>query len=97
MFELSSPTSPAALCSTQYECNRAGKKATRSCINLERRCPSGLNFGPRLFSLVLDRVAQDAHPLDFYFEDIAGLHEYRWLARRSDATGCSGDDHIARL
>ena len=32
-----------------------------------------------------------------YFEDIARLHENRWLARRPNAAGCSGDDHIARL
>ena len=36
-------------------------------------------------------------PLDLHFEDIAGLHEYRWLTRRSDATRRAGDDHIASL
>src|SRR6266478_5899005 len=49
------------------------------------------------FSPVLDGVAQDTHPLDLHFEDIARLHEDRWLARRPNATGCSGDDHITRL
>src|SRR5882724_9713713 len=55
------------------------------------------NFGPSLFSPVLDGVAQDTHPLDLHFEDIARLHENWWLARRPNATGCSGDDHITRL
>jgi hypothetical protein len=49
------------------------------------------------FSLVLDRVAQHTHPLDLHFEDIARVHENTWLARHPNATGCSGDDHIARL
>jgi hypothetical protein len=35
--------------------------------------------------------------LDLHFEDITRLHENRWLARRPNATGCSGDDHITRL
>src|SRR6202008_3065028 len=48
-------------------------------------------------SLVLDGVAQDADPLDLHFEALARLHENRWLARRPDATGCSGDDHVTRL
>src|SRR5882757_3291041 len=55
-----------------------------------------INATPPL-SLVLDGVAQNTHPLDLHFEDIARLHENRWLARRANATGCSGDDHIARL
>src|SRR5467141_425246 len=48
-------------------------------------------------SLVLDGIAQDTDPLDLHFEDIARLHENRWLARRPNAAGCSGDDHITRL
>src|ERR1700722_13947851 len=48
-------------------------------------------------SSVLDRVAQETYSLDLHFEEIARLHENRWLARRPNATGCSGDDHIARL
>jgi len=52
------------------------------------------NFGPSVFSPVLDGVAQDTHPLDLHFEDIARLHENGWLACRPNATGCSGDDHI---
>src|SRR5258707_4459472 len=55
------------------------------------------NFGPSLFSPVLDGVTQDTHPLDLHFEDIARLHENRWLARHPNATRCSGDDHITRL
>src|SRR6185503_8905712 len=55
------------------------------------------NVERALFSPVLDGVAQDTDPLDIHFEDIARLHENRWLARRPDATGCSGDDHITRL
>src|SRR6478736_731216 len=50
-------------------------------------------IGSRLFSLVLDGVAQDTNPLDLHFEHVARLHENRWLARRPNATGCSGDDH----
>jgi hypothetical protein len=40
-----------------------------------------------LFSLVLDGVAQDTHPLDFHFEDVVRLHENRWLARRPTPPG----------
>src|SRR5271168_3551982 len=58
---------------------------------------AALRFGPSLFSLVLDGVAQDTYPLDLHFEDIARLHENRWLARRPNATGRSCDDHIAWL
>jgi hypothetical protein len=45
----------------------------------------------------LHGVGQDTEPLDLHFEDIAGLHEDGWLARRSDATRRAGDDHIASL
>jgi ligand-binding sensor domain-containing protein len=45
----------------------------------------------------VDGITQDTHPLDLHFEDIARLHVNRWLARRPNATGCSGDDHIAPL
>jgi hypothetical protein len=45
-----------------------------------------LNSHPSLLSPVLDGVAQDTHPLDLHFEDIARLHENRWLARRPNAT-----------
>src|SRR6266446_3906920 len=55
-----------------------------------------INAAPPL-SLVLNGVAQDTHPLDFHLEDIAGLHENGWLARRSDATRRAGDDHITSL
>jgi hypothetical protein len=41
---------------------------------------------PSRFSPVLDRVAQDTHPLDLHFEDIPRLHENRRLARRPNAT-----------
>ena len=40
---------------------------------------AALRFGPSLFSLVLDGVAQDTYPLDLHFEDIARLHENRGL------------------
>src|SRR6266446_2623695 len=55
-----------------------------------------INATPPL-SLVLDGVAQNTHPLDLHFEDLAGLHENGWLARRSDATRRAGDDHITSL
>src|SRR6266478_1700738 len=48
-------------------------------------------------SLVLYGVAQDTDPFDLHFEDIARLHENRWLAHRPNATGCSGDNHITRF
>src|SRR5258705_9144275 len=48
-------------------------------------------------SVVLHGVGQDTEPFDVHFEDIAGLHENGWLARRSDATGRAGDDHITAL
>src|SRR5882672_10973359 len=47
--------------------------------------------------LVVDEVAQDTDALDLHFEDIAGLHVDRRLACRPNATGCSGDDQVARL
>src|SRR4029077_10365008 len=53
-----------------------------------------INAAPH--SLVLDGVGQDTNPLDLHFEDIAWLHENGRLARRPDATRCSGDDHITR-
>src|SRR5580658_9587397 len=49
------------------------------------------------FSAVPHRVGQHTEPLDLHFEDIAGLHEYGWLARGSDATRRARDDHIASL
>src|SRR5271169_6487993 len=54
-------------------------------------------IGSRLFSLVLDGVAQDTNPLDLHFEDIARLHINSRLARRPNAGGCTGDDHITWL
>src|ERR1700687_5636211 len=49
------------------------------------------------FSGVLHGVGQDTDPLDFHFEDIAGLHKNGWLTSRSDATWRAGDNHITSL
>src|SRR5271168_928306 len=48
-------------------------------------------------SALLHGVGQDTKALDLHFEDVAGLHEYRWLTSCSDATRSAGDDHITSL
>src|ERR1700728_4852380 len=57
-----------------------------------------LLLGDRLaFSVFPHRVGEDTEPLDFHFENIAGLHVDGWLTRRSHTTWCAGDNHVASL
>ncbi len=50
----------------------------------------------RLFVFVLNAVAEDADPADFNLNEVAGRHEERRLALKTDTAGRSGTDDVAR-
>src|SRR5947208_2265520 len=41
-----------------------------------------------------NRVPQHADTLDLDLDDVADLHELRWLPRGADALGCAGGDDV---